>query len=265
MNSDCVKERILGMKVLYFTATGNSLAVAKRIGGELISIPRAMHDGALSFADDAVGLVFPVYACSIPPLVGEFLGKAEIRAGYLFAVGTYGMTKGAAMREAAAVAMRRGLSFDYVNGVLMLDNCIPLFDMEAQMRGLPKKHVDDQIESIVRDVGERRRFLQKPSLFDYAATAALSLAWKAVKVLRPEALFRVDDGCTGCGTCARVCPTGSVSVGDRVEFRRGCCFCQACVHACPEHAIHIFMERGSGRWRNPAVSLREIMESNDVT
>ena len=62
MNSDCVKERILGMKVLYFTATGNSLAVAKRIGGELISIPRAMHDGDLSFADDAVGLVFPVYA-----------------------------------------------------------------------------------------------------------------------------------------------------------------------------------------------------------
>lgn len=28
------------MKIFYFTATGNSLAVAKKIGGELISIPQ---------------------------------------------------------------------------------------------------------------------------------------------------------------------------------------------------------------------------------
>ncbi len=33
------------MTVLYFSATGNSLAVAKRIGGNLISIPQAVKEG----------------------------------------------------------------------------------------------------------------------------------------------------------------------------------------------------------------------------
>lgn len=32
------------MKVLYFTATGNNLYVAKRIGGEYYSIPKLIYD-----------------------------------------------------------------------------------------------------------------------------------------------------------------------------------------------------------------------------
>ena len=33
------------MKTLYFTATGNSLYIAKSIGGELLSIPKMIKEG----------------------------------------------------------------------------------------------------------------------------------------------------------------------------------------------------------------------------
>jgi ferredoxin len=43
--------------------------------------------------------------------------------------------------------------------------------------------------------------------------------------------------CTLCGTCATVCPTGAISVGDAVVTDpRACIACSACVKSCPTGA-----------------------------
>lgn len=49
------------MKIFYFTATGNSLHVAKRLGGELYSIPKVMKNGDRKFEGDVIGIIFPCY------------------------------------------------------------------------------------------------------------------------------------------------------------------------------------------------------------
>mgnify|MGYP006935980735 CR=1 FL=1 len=49
------------MKVCYFTATGNCLYVAKRIGSEALSIPQLMKQDRIELTDDAVGILCPVY------------------------------------------------------------------------------------------------------------------------------------------------------------------------------------------------------------
>lgn len=49
------------MKVLYFTSTGNNLYIAKQLGGELLSIPKLLHEGRLEHEDEALGVVFPCY------------------------------------------------------------------------------------------------------------------------------------------------------------------------------------------------------------
>ena len=41
------------MTICYFTATGNSLYVAKRIGGTLLSIPKLMKENEIIINDDA--------------------------------------------------------------------------------------------------------------------------------------------------------------------------------------------------------------------
>lgn len=72
------------MKICYFTATGNCLYVANRIGEELLSIPQLMRNGQLEICDDAVGIVCPVYAVEMPMMVREFLSKVKIKTDYFF-------------------------------------------------------------------------------------------------------------------------------------------------------------------------------------
>lgn len=49
------------MKIFYYTSTGNCLDVAKRIGGELYSIPQLLKENRLEFEDEAIGIICPTY------------------------------------------------------------------------------------------------------------------------------------------------------------------------------------------------------------
>ena len=49
------------MTIFYYTATGNSLAVVKHIGGTPISIPQIVDADDLHYKDDAIGIVFPLH------------------------------------------------------------------------------------------------------------------------------------------------------------------------------------------------------------
>lgn len=71
------------MTTCFFTASGNCLYVARRIGGTLLSIPQLMRQEAIEIADDTVGIVCPVYAVEMPMMVHEFLLKAKIKIAKL--------------------------------------------------------------------------------------------------------------------------------------------------------------------------------------
>ena len=76
--------------VFYFTATGNSLFIAKSLADNPISIPQALKKGELKYEADEIGIVFPDYAASAPMIVREFLEKAQLKAQYMFSVITFG-------------------------------------------------------------------------------------------------------------------------------------------------------------------------------
>lgn len=63
--------------MFYFTATGNSLYVAKRIGRELYSIPQVVKEGRYKFEDDVIGFVFPCHGFGMARLVSDFIKKAK--------------------------------------------------------------------------------------------------------------------------------------------------------------------------------------------
>ena len=139
------------MKTFYFTASGNSLAAAKRIGGELISIAKADEK---VYRDDAIGIVFPTYGFSVPKVVRRFLAETTLETDYLFAVATYGSTGGAVTRD-----VRRLLDFDYVNAILTVDNFLPIFDTAKQKAKLPSKNTAERIERVAEDIRNRKRFV----------------------------------------------------------------------------------------------------------
>lgn len=63
------------MKTFYFTGTGNSLYIAKKVGGDLFSIPQVLKGNQYVFKDEKIGIIFPTYGLSVPNIVKEFIEK----------------------------------------------------------------------------------------------------------------------------------------------------------------------------------------------
>jgi ferredoxin len=248
------------MTIFYFTSTGNSLAVAKRIGGNLISIPQIIDNREMHYKDDAIGVVFPVYSNAPPRMVRQFLDKVSFEADYLFAIGTYGNLPGACMYNLQKNAEKRGFRFDYLNGLLMVDNFLPVFEIDAQIVKLPKKKTEAMTAKIVADIQNRKQLQAKAGLVSRALAFVLKSLGSTDKNAQS---YMVNGQCVKCGVCAKVCPAKNIAVTDKVRFSDHCEACLACVHLCPQNAIHLKNEKSDKRWINPEVTLTEIINANN--
>lgn len=252
------------MTICYFTASGNCLYVARRIGGTLLSIPQRMRQGRIEIEDDAVGIVAPVYAVEMPMMVREFMERAKIKTDYFFFIYTYGMAYAEAFTHVELAARKAGLKLSYINAVQMVDNYLPIFDMQDQIDTLPQKNVEGQIRKVVDDIAERR--LKGVEVTpEKLATMAMYTETHAVNILKKDTAlsYIVNDACVRCGVCAKVCPANNVTIADKVVFSDRCEVCYACLHNCPQNAIHLEKEANTVRFRNEHVSLRDIIAANE--
>ncbi|MCL2217202.1 MAG: EFR1 family ferrodoxin [Defluviitaleaceae bacterium] len=248
------------MTIFYFTGTGNSLAVAKRIGGNLISIPQVIAGDNLPYKDDIIGIVFPVYALIAPKMVRDFLDKAKFEADYLFAIGTYGNSGGSSLLSLQKQARKNGYSFDYLDQILMVDNCLPIFEIGAEIAKIPHKKTEENLERITKNIHSRKKNQARASLPNRALSAVVSSLLKYEKSAQK---FIINGNCNKCGVCVKVCPAKNVEITSKVQFNDHCAGCQACLHLCPKNAIHLKNEKSDKRWRHPEVSLDEIIQANN--
>lgn len=212
------------MTVCYFTASGNCLYVARRIGGTLLSIPQLMRQESIEIEDDAVGVVCPVYNAEMPMMVREFMRKARIRTEYFFFVYTYGAGFGAAYAHAKLAAEEAGLTLRYVNAVQMVDNFIPYFDMQEQIDTLPQKNVEGQLEAVCADIAARKAVDVRITAITKAQMAMYHKRLADRWLRKDTALsYTVNDNCIRCGVCAKVCPANNITVSqDGVRFSDHC-------------------------------------------
>lgn len=253
------------MTVCYFTASGNCLYIAKRIGGTLLSVPQLMRQEIIEIEDDAVGIVAPVYAVEMPAMVKDFLAKAKIRTDYFFFIYTYGMGYAEAFAHVKQACNEKGLKLSYINAVQMVDNYLPGFEMQKQIDTLPQKDVEGQIARILSDIEERRETEVKITM---AVKAQMAMYQKmlAKRILRTDTAqsYIVNDRCVRCGICVKVCPANNITVSaDGVRFADRCEVCYACLHNCPQNAIHMREEKSSVRFRNEHVTLKDIVDANN--
>ena len=253
------------MKVLYFSATGNSLYVAKSLGGEAISIPSLMRTDNLTIEDDAVGFVVPVYYGDLPKMVIRFISKATIRTKYLFVIITYGFNLSSAMKMADKRLKDGGLVPAYINKVLMVDNFLNEFEIGAELKKKSPEKIELQIQKIREDIENRRK---KGLSFSLPASVAgpvmRSIGKKGLSGDTAKSYF-VNDSCIHCGICAKVCPADNITVdGGKPVFSNHCEVCYACVHNCPKNAIHLPKEKSSLRFRNEHVKIGELINANNT-
>jgi ferredoxin len=251
------------MLIFYFTATGNSLSVAKKCGGDLMSIPQVVDLPDQNYRDDAIGFVFPIYAVTLPRIVSRFLEQASFNADYMFAIGTYGGYCGAAMLNLKEKMSKRGIKLNYVNSILMIDNYLPKFDIEKQKAKSTSQKIQKSIDKVVSDIQNRVDMIPKTSLSAKFITKLFTRSLDPSRTDNHAHGFIVNERCTKCGICAKVCPASNIRVSDKVCFNSRCEFCLACIHLCPQNALHLKNERSATRWCNPDVLLSEIIASNN--
>jgi flavodoxin len=88
----------MGMKIFYFSGTGNSYVVAKdiakKVNAELTPIPKVLAMDKIQIDAESIGIVFPSYLAALsglPLIVERFVRKiADIESMYIFAVCTCG-------------------------------------------------------------------------------------------------------------------------------------------------------------------------------
>ncbi len=146
--------------VLTFTATGNSLYAAKQFDTELISIPQELKKPDRQYKADSIGIVCPLYELDMPQVIKDFIKNSEFETDYFYIVITYGCHHGGVAERVQAYLESIGKRADYINTVIMLDNALPVFDMEEQRKLDPEKRVDEHLAAIKANIDSRKREIQ---------------------------------------------------------------------------------------------------------
>jgi ferredoxin len=252
--------------VFYFTATGNSLYTAKQFSDAPVSIPQIMKQDDLHFTDDTIGVVCPIFSGELSETVRGFLRKATFETDYLYFILTYGNDQTDAPEWTDAFCRELGHRVDYIHTVKMVDNYLPVFDMNEQMA--MDKNVPEQMAEAKKAITERRTGIPASTEDGRRLHQMVADMFKKFPIMINGSAITATDACIGCGVCAKVCPMGNIEIreGKSVRVRKTCQSCFACVQNCPQKALT--MPHGdrnpNARYRHPDITLDEIIAANRI-
>ncbi|MCM1152797.1 MAG: EFR1 family ferrodoxin [Muribaculum sp.] len=235
--------------ILYFSGTGNSRYAARFLSESLTEAAKLITEydpSTIAFSGRQLGIVCPVYAWGIPPLMLDFisnLNKAFIKDAFPFPawmVLTCGDETGLAPEMLENTLKSIGLRVDAGWSVIM-PNVYVL---------LPGFNVDPkQIEM--------DKLAQAPIRMQHIADAIKNQRWErsftigSMPRLKSRLVFplfkkwgifpkkwRWSKECISCGKCVGACPVHNIEFINRhPRWRQNCISCLACYHTCPVHAV----------------------------
>ena len=231
--------------ILYFSGTGNSRYAAQRMA-EALGEPLLCMNDRIKAGDTApietgarLILVTPTYAWRIPRIVENWLLRTElVGARQAWFVMTCGSEIGSAAKYNRALCQARGIGYMGTAQLVMPENYIAMFNapQPEEARQIVARAQPD-IDRAIAAVRDGNAFPPpRDNLYDRLMSGPVNPIFYAC-IVKAKA-FTVSDACTGCGQCARRCPTNSITIRDgRPVWGQGCTHCMACICYCPAEAI----------------------------
>jgi flavodoxin len=257
--------------IFYFTGTGNSLQAAKSIAEhnkeKLISIAAVMNseDDSYEFKledNEMIGFIYPIYAWAPPKMVLQFIEKLKLnnyKNNYVFSVATCGENIGNTMKVLENYLKKKNMNLDSGFSIKMPNNYIIMGNVdskEVEDRKLTSardtlKHINNVIEEKQKGIFE----VDKGPLPGVLTSVINPLFNKnAVDTKK----FYVDENCTSCGICEKICNCKNIKVEGKPKWGTQCTQCLGCLHLCPSNAIQYGKgTEKKGRYKNPNINITE--------
>ena len=231
--------------ILYFSGTGNSNYVAKRIadalGDEIVNLNARIKasDTSPVETDERLIIVTPTYAWRIPRVVRDWLLKTELHgAKNVWFVMTCGSEIGNADKYNRELCTEKGLSCMGTTQIVMPENYIAMFsapktDEERKIVAQAEPSIDQAIAAIQRN----QPFAPtRNNLYDRFMSGPVNPIF--YKCFVKANAFTASSACIGCGQCVKRCPMNNVAIKDgKPSWGKNCTHCMACICYCPKEAI----------------------------
>ncbi len=252
-------------RIYFFTGTGNSLNVAKRLSEsldncELVPIT-AKTNTKITGKFERIGFVFPCYAGGPPKMVAEFIKKLEYNEKqnvYHFAITTAGGNVGSCLSITNSLFINKNLKLNFGGVVISFPNAVTLYPM---IRGvwIFNKISEKRIKRYIKDIGNKKEVSLQIADEEKFNKYETMLG----KIQETSKEYAVNDDCISCGRCVKLCPACNIELEDSKKpiFLGKCESCMACIQHCPKKAIN-YRDKTQKRRRyvNPNINVDEIIK-----
>lgn len=255
--------------IYYFTGTGNSLDVARKLGekienAKVLSIAQTVTQERV-IASDIVGIVCPIYMYNIPLIVVDFIKKIK-NAHYLFMVFAGGGELGSAMKVAQKLFESQNMTLASAFSVTMPSNYTPYGSTPEEKQQEYFRNAEKKIEEIVKVVVAQEEYIETSDTSFFKTYIHPGLLYKLgyhyIHVM--DKSFLADEQCNGCSICQKVCPVHNITmVDEKPQWHSHCQQCYACLQWCPKEAIQYGKKTvGIKRYHHPNVTVNDIIHSS---
>ena len=254
--------------ILYFSGTGNSKYVAKRIadalGDEIVNLNDRIKASDTSPVETGERLIVvtPTYAWRIPRVVRDWLLRTEPRgAKRAWFVMTCGSEIGNANKYNRDLCAEKAISCMGTAQIVMPENYIAMFSApQADKARQIVAQAEPSIDRAIAAIQANQPFAPtRNNLYDRFMSGPVNPIF--YKFFVKANAFAASSACIGCGQCAKRCPMNNITLKDsKPVWGRNCTHCMACICDCPKEAI----EYGKKSKGKPRYHFEAMEKQQDV-
>ena len=232
--------------ILYFSATGNSEYIAKKLGylcnDEVVSINDYMRKNEVLnlTSEKPYVLVAPVYISTIPARVAQLIKNSTLDGSkdFYFIMTCAGSGISASGDEAMKICKKLNLTYRGITHLTMPQDYLMFFEVkDKEANDNLMNEAISKVPAIAEKINNNEDLdTSKVGLGHTMSVAPVTWLFDTF-FIKPKKFYSTEE-CISCGICAKACPLNNISMVDgKPVWGKDCIHCSACINRCPKVAI----------------------------